>query len=75
MRSVGIFLRKHKGKLWFAVSLNLVILVCTLALMPPLYESNDDVAIRELINGAREVRDPHLVYQNIVLEIFILVMV
>ena len=69
MRSVGIFLRKHKGKLWFAVSLNLVILVCTLALMPPLYESNDDVAIRELINGAREVRDPHLVYQNIVLGI------
>lgn len=67
MKKAGKFLEKNKGKLWFAVCLNLTVLVCTLALMPPLYETNDDVAIRELINGAREVRDPHLVYQNIVL--------
>lgn len=41
-------------------------LVC-LILMPAIYESNDDIGIRELVNGARKIKDVHLIYQNVIL--------
>ncbi len=47
--------------------LNLLGLLGWLVLMSPAYETNDDLGIRQFVNGCREIRDPHLVYQNIVL--------
>lgn len=49
------------------IVVNILWLIFCLILMPAMYETNDDTGIRELINGARGVRDPHLIYQNIVL--------
>ncbi len=58
-----------RKKIWCVLALNVFVLISMLILMPSLYETNDDVAIREFINGSRGVRDPHLVYQNVVLGI------
>ena len=67
MKKIGIFIDKYKGKFWFSFTLNLLILLLMLIFMLPTYETNDDIAIRQFVNGSREVRDPHLVHQNILL--------
>ncbi len=67
MRRLTIWIEANRKKAWFAVGLNVLVLAIMLLLMVPSFESNDDITMSELVNGALGVHDAHLVFQNYLL--------
>lgn len=64
MKKISEWVVKNRNKTWFALVLNLLILFTMVLFMKPRGETDDDTAIRTLINGVRGESNPRLVYQN-----------
>ncbi len=58
------WINKNQKKLSFSVMVNAGILILLLLFFRPEYETNDDMGICNLVNGARGVYESHLVYSN-----------
>lgn len=58
------WIEKRQGKLWFALLINIIILITLMIIYKPLYETNDDMGIISLVNGMKGVYDTHLVFIN-----------
>lgn len=54
-----------KKRLLKSVIVNVIFIFAYLAILEPIHESNDDLAISFLVEGAYGIRSPYLVYQNI----------
>lgn len=67
MKTVAQWLERNRGKVWFAVCVNLLMLVLCLLLMRPVFDSNDDFNIAMFVNRARPIQDPHWLYANWIL--------
>lgn len=50
----------------FAIAANLLLLILLLLIFRPIFETNDDIGLMNLVNGAKKVYDPHMVYSNYV---------
>ena len=50
----------------FAIAANLLLLLLLLLIFRPIFETNDDIGLMNLVNGAKKVYDPHMVYSNYV---------
>lgn len=61
------FCKKNKARLWFSALLNLVILVLLLMLCVPIFETNDDAAMRNMIKGYSGAPSPYIIYMNYIL--------
>ena len=64
------FCRKMEDRKWrllTAVLINLAAFLFCVVVILPLFETNDDDAMRHLIDGLKMFRDPHIVFQNILL--------
>ena len=48
----------------FAIAANLLLLLLLLLIFRPIFETNDDIGLMNLVNGAKKVYDPHMVYSN-----------
>lgn len=66
-RVVTGWVNKNREKVRFYVMVNAGILILLLLFFRPAYETNDDLGICNLVNGARGVYEGHLVYSNIFL--------
>ncbi len=67
MKYLGAWMGKYRKKVWFALGLNLVVMVALFLVMRPYFETNDDITISGIANGAYDVRDAHLVFINYLL--------
>ena len=65
------FIQTKRGRLIASLILNTAFLALILLTMVPTYESNDDNALMEMVNGAKGFMDSHLVFINCVLGFFI----
>lgn len=57
-------LKQKCRKIFEALGINIVVMLCLLVLMRPSFETNDDIVFAELGSGLRGVKDAHLVFQN-----------
>lgn len=64
MKKQTVWIQKHCGKPWFAIMVNLVLLAVLLALFSPAYETNDDMGLCAIVNGAKGSYDAHMIYVN-----------
>ena len=51
----------------FALVCNAVFLMVALLVMRPIFETNDDLTIMEMVSGAWNLQNAHIVYQNYLL--------
>lgn len=54
----------NRRKLWYAILENAGLLLLLLLIFTPAYETNDDMGMALLVNGAKGVYDPHLVFSH-----------
>lgn len=71
MKAIAAWTNKNREKFWFAAAVNALLLLFLLVVFRPAYETNDDVGLCNLINGAKGYYDGHLVYSNYVLGTFV----
>ena len=64
-------IEKHREKLWFSVLVNILLLLILLLVFRPVYETNDDMGMANMVNGAKGVYDPHLVFSHYLLGLFL----
>ena len=50
-----------------AVLIKDAVMAVMFACMLPVFESNDDPVMANMVNGAKMSSDPHLVFQNVIL--------
>lgn len=67
MNRAGNWIEKNREKVWFSIFINALILLVYLFLFRPVYETNDDMGICNIVNGVTGTNDPHLVYSNYLL--------
>ena len=67
MKNVRNWLDGKAGKVWFSCLLNLAVLAGMLLLLRPAFETNDDISISMIVNGAWGLHDPHVICQNYLL--------
>lgn len=67
MERVREWVDRNRGKLWFCLALNLVMLLFYLAVMRPEFDSNDDLNIALFVNRGRPVQDAHWLFSNWIL--------
>lgn len=67
MKNLKQWLHRQTSTVWFACVFNLTVLVLMLLILRPGYETNDDISISMIANGAWGVRDMHVVCQNYLL--------
>ena len=67
MKNVRNWLDGKAGKIWFSCLLNLAVLAGMLLLLRPAFETNDDISISMIVNGAWGLHDPHVICQNYLL--------
>ena len=60
-------LEDRRWRLLFSFLVNLAVMILCMTVVLPLFETNDDDAMRHLIDGLKMFRDPHIVFQNILL--------
>lgn len=60
-------MEKYRDKLWFSAGLNVLVLGALLLLMGPVYDSDKDVYMLALVNGALGKNDPHIIFGNVIL--------
>lgn len=58
--------RKRKSP-WFALGVNLMVMMAMTCVMRPSFETNDDIVFAEFGSGLRGVKTPRLVFQNYIL--------
>lgn len=64
MGKMTVWMKEHCGKAWFAVLANLVLLAVLLVFFSPVYETNDDMGLCAIVNGAKGTYDAHMIYVN-----------
>lgn len=64
-------IEKHRESAWFSVLANVLLLLFLLLIFRPAYETNDDMGMANIVNGAKGVFDPHLVFSNYLLGVFL----
>lgn len=57
-------LEQYRQKLWFSVLINAILLLLLLLVFRPAYETNDDMGMANIVNGAKGVYDPHLIFSH-----------
>lgn len=62
MKKVVVWADRNREKFWFSVLLNLLFLTLIFIIFRPVYETNDDIGISNMVNGAKGSYDPHLVF-------------
>ena len=67
MKKVTKWLDRKAGAVWFSCFLNLAVMAGMLILLRPAFETNDDISISMIVNGAWGVHDPHVICQNYLL--------
>ncbi len=67
MKEIRTWLDRNAGKVWFSCLFNLAVLAGMLLLLRPAFETNDDISIAMIVNGAWGVHDPHVICQNYLL--------
>ena len=67
MKNLKQWLHRQTSTVWFACVFNLTVLVLMLLILRPGYETNDDISISMISNGAWGVRDMHVICQNYLL--------
>ena len=67
MKNLKQWLHRQTSTVWFACVFNLTVLVLMLLILRPGYETNDDISISMIANGAWGVRDMHVICQNYLL--------
>ena len=58
---------KTYNPIWTSIALNAVTLIISLFVYKPFFEENDDAFLSMIAEGAYGVREPHLIYTNIIL--------
>ncbi len=58
---------KTYNPIWTSIALNAVTLIISLFVYRPFFEENDDAFLSMIAEGAYGVREPHLIYTNIIL--------
>ncbi|MDO5538470.1 MAG: hypothetical protein Q4F83_00135 [Eubacteriales bacterium] len=61
------FFERNRKKIWAPICFNIVILICLLLIFSPVFETNDDLELCNIVNGMKGVYDAHMVYSNYVL--------
>ena len=69
MKKLEQWMDRQTRTIWFACFLNVLVLAVMLILLRPAYETNDDISISMIVNGAWGVRDMHVICQNYLLGI------
>ncbi|MDO4323077.1 MAG: hypothetical protein Q4C61_11165 [Lachnospiraceae bacterium] len=64
MNRVSTWIEENREKLWFSFLLNALFFTGLLLAFRPVYETNDDVGIASMVNGAKGVYDAHLIYSH-----------
>ena len=67
MKKIESWTDRNAGKIWFSCLLNLLVLLGMFLLLRPAFETNDDISISMIVNGAWGVHDPHVICQNYLL--------
>ena len=67
MKNLKQWLHRQTSTVWFACVFNLTVLVLMLLILRPGYETNDDISISMIANGAWGVRNMHVICQNYLL--------
>ena len=67
MKNLKQWLHRQTSTVWFVCVFNLTVLVLMLLILRPGYETNDDISISMIANGAWGVRDMHVICQNYLL--------
>ena len=67
MERIKSWADRNRGKLWFCIALNLIMLLFYLAVMRPEFDSNDDLNIALFVNLGRPVQDAHWLFSNWIL--------
>ncbi len=67
MERIRAWADRNRGKLWFCLALNILMLLVYLALMRPEFDSNDDLNIALFVNLGRPVQDAHWLFSNWIL--------
>lgn len=57
---------KRTQREWI-LGINAAFLIFLTAMMRPVFETNDDLTIMEMVSGAWSIQDAHIVYQNYLL--------
>ena len=62
---------KEKTSDWkrylFHLCLNLAVMALFVLLFRPFFETNDDASIIHMVDGSKGIRDPHIVFENVIL--------
>lgn len=67
MKKVAKWLDRKAGAVWFSCFFNLAVLAGMMLLLRSAFETNDDISISMIVNGAWGVHDPHVICQNYLL--------
>ena len=67
MKKLKEWLDRQTGTVRFACFFNLTVLAVLLLFLRPAYETNDDISISMIANGAWGIRDMHVICQNFIL--------
>ena len=67
MKKVAKWLDRKAGAVWFSFFFNLAVLAGMMLLLRSTFETNDDISISMIVNGAWGVHDPHVICQNYLL--------
>ena len=67
MKKVAKWLDRKAGAVWFSCFFNLAVLAGMMLLLRSTFETNDDISISMIVNGAWGVHDPHVICQNYLL--------
>lgn len=62
MKYIAQWMEKNREKLWFAVLSHGLLLFFLLLIFRPIYETNDDMGISQMVNGAKGDYDAHLIF-------------
>lgn len=64
MKRITGWVQKHCEEAWFCVCVNACLLAVLLAFFSPAYETNDDMGLCAIVNGAKGTYDAHMIYVN-----------
>ena len=67
MKNLKQWLHRQTSTVWFACFFNLCVLAVLLIFLRPAYETNDDISVSMIANGAWGIRDMHVICQNYIL--------
>ncbi len=62
MKKVNVWMEKNREKLWFAVLMHGLLLFFLLLIFKPVYETNDDMGISQMVSGVKGDYDAHLIF-------------